>query len=223
MKYRRKDVAKLISKLQDALSYLVNDTENDMPLTIAAARDALEEFETAAATETVHHSSSYQDWMTPPWLAERIKQCFAPNALDLDPCANATNNMGAAKYFTVTDDGLSQPWGLDQTIYVNPPYNELRKPGWVDKIIEAGTMQNQMIVLTPARTDTRWYRRLFTAASHVTLLSGRLRFLSPDADGVPRESDPAPFPSALFGFGLLDWEPIRSLGITTTGGYWRTP
>lgn len=218
MKYRRKDVVRFVEKLEAALDYLNNDFDNGLALSVTAARAALEEFKKSASTDTLH-SSLRQDWMTPNWLVDLVHACFGPSGVDLDPCATSSNNVRAKCFFTEQDDGLVQPWPPDATIYINPPYNMLRKPGWVDKIVDvASNGQNQMIVLVPARTDTQWYRRLFDVANHVTLLRGRVRFALPDGT----LSNPAPFPSVLFGFGVLDWEPIRGLGITSPGGAWRT-
>ena len=42
------------------------------------------------------------------------------------------------------------------------------------------------IFLIPARTDTKWFRKLFEANCHFSLIQGRLHF---------NESKSAPFPS----------------------------
>lgn len=81
-------------------------------------------------------------------------------------------------------DGLKIDWGYDN--FVNPPYSQLK--AWVEKSIEQHSKGKGVILLIPARTDTKAFRRLFEYGSKITFISGRLRF---------NEANTAPFPSML--------------------------
>jgi len=133
-------------------------------------------------------SSASPDWWTPPHILEAAREALG-GRIDLDPCANdGPPNVPAGRHFTRADDGLSRPWsGL---VFMNPPYG--REIGrWTEKAIAETGRAEAVIVLVPARTDTRWFRPLFRFP--ICFLAGRLRFI----DGSGRPRDPAPFPSAV--------------------------
>jgi site-specific DNA-methyltransferase (adenine-specific) len=99
-----------------------------------------------------------------------------------------------------------------ELVYVNPPYSRAL-PVWVDKCIEEARRGASIILLVPARTDTRWFTRAYEAAEAVCLWSGRLKFLnadpaapSPEVMWDKKKSAWVPvcgaaFPSAVFLFG----------------------
>jgi phage N-6-adenine-methyltransferase len=140
----------------------------------------------AAAT-----SSASPEWPTPRWLVDQLAAEFGP--FDLDPSATA-DNAKAPVFYTMADDGLSQPWA--GRVWLNPPYG--RTIGqWMRKARTATTQGHADIVvcLVPARVDSRWWRDAAAAASLVRIWPGRIAF----ADGT----QPAPFPSAVIVFGKL--------------------
>jgi hypothetical protein len=59
----------------------------------------------------------------------------------------------------------------------------------VDEFESGGV--TEAIALVPARTDTQWWQRL--RDYHVCFITGRLKFIG--------NTDPAPFPSAVFYLG----------------------
>ena len=91
----------------------------------------------------------------------------------VDPCATA-ENAKCALYFTREQDGLAQDWGTHRC-FVNPPYG--RKIGaWARKCFEASQGGALVVLLVPARTDTRWFHDWVANKAKVTFLRGRLRF-----------------------------------------------
>ena len=53
------------------------------------------------------YSSSTNEWATPQWLFDELKEQYG---FTLDPCAT-NENAKCAKFYTQEDDGLLQDWG----------------------------------------------------------------------------------------------------------------
>ena len=156
-------------------------------------------------------SSVKQDWETPDELLDLVR---AVDAIALDPCTTPDNPCNARHFFTPTEDGLSRSWrspypgarrrgGMSVTetgrlVFVNPPYGR-ELPHWADKCIAESVVTYgvsdpvPIVLLVPARTDTKWFNRACDSAQALCLLRGRLTFR-----GAPH---PAPFPSAIFYWG----------------------
>ena len=65
--------------------------------------------------------------------------------------------------------------GGGQTVFCNPPYSKIAQ--WVRKAFYEGQKDNTVVVLLiPARTDTRWFHNYILHRSEVRLLKGRLHF-----------------------------------------------
>lgn len=120
--------------------------------------------------------------------------------IELDPCTTEDNPLGAEVFYTVEDDGLSQPWGgVDgwmPTVFVNPPYGKAREP-WVHRCIEAGKRGQTVILLIPAATDTRIFKLAAESSTAIVYVTGRVKFgtLRPN-----RRQVAASHPSALVGW-----------------------
>lgn len=102
--------------------------------------------------------------------------------IDLDPASNpmAQENVGADRYFTVDDDGLTQEWAGN--VWMNPPYTARVINRFIDKLVdhyEAGEV-TQAIVLTNNNTDTSWFHQGANAAAAVCFTAGRINFLKRD-------------------------------------------
>ena len=123
-------------------------------------------------------------WSTPISFYNELNKQFK---FTLDPCCTEDNRK-CDKYFTKEDDGLSQSW-QGETVFMNPPYGrEIVK--WVKKAYEESLKPDTKIVmLLPARTDTRWFHDYIYHKSKITFVKGRLKF----GDG----KNPAPFPSMV--------------------------
>lgn len=103
-------------------------------------------------------------------------------AIDLDPASNpmAQENVGADRYFTVDDDGLTQEWA--GKVWLNPPYTARVINRFIDKLVDhyvAGEV-TQAIVLTNNNTDTSWFHQGAQAAAAVCFTAGRINFLKRD-------------------------------------------
>ena len=129
-------------------------------------------------------SSKTDEWATPKLFYEELNKEFN---FTLDPCATDLNHK-CNKYFTKEDNGLIKSWG-GYRIYCNPPYGrEISK--WVEKAYYENKNNNAFIVmLLPARTDTRWFHDYIYKKHEIRFLKGRLKF----NDG----KQSAPFPSML--------------------------
>lgn len=78
------------------------------------------------------------------------------------------------------------------TVFCNPPYGR-SVAEWVRKCsMEASRKDTTVVMLLPARTDTRWFQQFILNRAEVRFLKGRLRF---ETNGVPGDS--APFPSMI--------------------------
>ena len=132
----------------------------------------------------VHYSSKSNEWTTPDDFYSNLDKRFG---FTLDPASDGVNAK-CDKFYTQEDDGLSQDWYND-TVFCNPPYGRELKH-WVKKAYdESLKSDNKIVLLIPARPDTRyWHDYIFGKAS-IYFVKGRLKF------GNGKNS--APFPSAV--------------------------
>lgn len=129
-------------------------------------------------------SSKTDQWSTPN---ETFTELDAEFHFDLDPCADA-NNHKCERYFTKEVNGLLQNWG-GYRVFCNPPYG--RQIGeWVKKAYEESRKPNTLVVmLIPARTDTKWFHDYILGKAEIRFVRGRLKF------GGAQNA--APFPSMV--------------------------
>jgi len=129
-------------------------------------------------------SSKTDHWATPQSFFDKLNEEFDFN---LDPCADSSNHK-CKKYFTASDNGLLQNWG-GYRVFCNPPYGrEIYK--WVEKAYREGCKDNTIVVmLIPARTDTKYFHNFIKNRSEVRFIPGRLKF----GEG----KNAAPFPSMV--------------------------
>lgn len=138
--------------------------------------------------------SEDMDAETPQEFFDRLDAEFH---FDLDP-ASTHENAKCERHYTVEEDGLSQPW--DGTVFCNPPYGrEIGK--WVKKGYEEAQRGNTVVMLLPARTDTRWFHDYVMKALEIRFIKGRLKFSGAE--------NSAPFPSmvVIFDKGPWTWWP----------------
>lgn len=154
------------------------------------------------------YSSNNQSFCTPPEILNPIYK-FKP--IGLDPCANEGSIVNCSKFYLESDDGLKQDWTRNHDLsYSNPPYNRLI-PKWVDKAIKEWQLSADVLMLIPARTDTKiWQKKIFDTASKICFIEGRLQFYDADTKKPAQcwskkhqkfVDAKAPFPSALIYWG----------------------
>ena len=128
----------------------------------------------------VMFSSQTDNWATPQWLFDELNKEFS---FTIDVCANS-DNAKCRRYYTKAQDGLKQNWG-GENVFCNPPYGrEISK--WVKKASESNTL---VVMLLPARTDTKWFHEYIYNKAEVRFLKGRLKF--------GNSENSAPFPSMI--------------------------
>lgn len=135
----------------------------------------------------VMFSNKSDDWATPTEFFDELNNEFR---FTLDPCASRDNHK-CERYFTKEQDGLKQNWGGSR-VFCNPPYGK-EISAWVRKCSEESKKENTLVVmLIPARTDTKWFHEYIYNKAEVRFLRGRLKF------GESKNS--APFPSMIVVF-----------------------
>ena len=133
-----------------------------------------------------------EDWRTPPEVIALLRHLWG--FVDLDPCAPAreANDFAAANLRGDLVDGLSVAWHEEaRTVYVNPPFASLA--AWAEKCATEAKAGAEVVLLLPARTDTRYWHTSIATAQAVCFWRGRMRFV-----GAPAS---APFPTALVYWG----------------------
>lgn len=146
-------------------------------------------------------SSASAEWETPQWLFDKLDAEFH---FGLDACATP-ENAKCEKFFTKEDGGLTQSWAGCGAVFVNPPYGR-QIHQWIARVWQTARAGITVVMLLPARTDSRWWHDYIMRASEIRFIKGRLRFT--DQDG---NTGCAPFPSAVVVFRprdlcLLRWD-----------------
>lgn len=130
-------------------------------------------------------SSKTDDWATPQDFFDKLNLEFQ---FTLDPCADSFNHK-CSRYYNREQNGLSRDWGGGERVFCNPPYGrEIGK--WVQKSFEESKKKNTLVVmLIPARTDTKYFHDYIYGKAEIRFIRGRLKF------GNAKTS--APFPSMV--------------------------
>lgn len=136
--------------------------------------------------DNVHFMSETVEWSTPSAFFDELDREFG---FTVDVAANS-ENAKCDKFYTINDDGLSQSWD-GEVVWCNPPYGRIIKD-WVAKA--AKQVRGTVVMLIPARTDTRWFHDHIYEKQNVEVrfIKGRLKFGSATAN--------APFPSMVVVF-----------------------
>ena len=132
----------------------------------------------------VMFSSNSNEWTTPDDLYQILDSEFH---FTLD-AASTDENAKCPRHFTAEDNGLEQNWG-GESVFCNPPYG--RDVGkWVKKCYDEGRNGAVVVLLIPARTDTKYFHEyIYHKCTEIRFIRGRLKF------GGSKQS--APFPSIL--------------------------
>lgn len=156
-------------------------------------------------------SSAKQDWRTPPEVLDVVREAFG-GAIDSDPCPSPNRADWFARWNFCPSaepapyvegqpvgcrvDGLAhggagwyRPDG--KRVFVNPPFSENKR--WVANCVDAAYWGCEVILLIPARTDTRYWQEGIVTADALCFWRGRIRFV-----GAPAS---APFATAFAYWG----------------------
>ena len=129
-------------------------------------------------------SSKTDEWATPQAFFDELDEEFH---FTLDAAADETNHK-CEKYYDKQVDGLTKSWQAGGVTYCNPPYG--RQIGkWVKKAYDEYKAGATVVMLLPARTDTKWFHDYILGKAEIRFVRGRLYF----NDGQGR----APFPSMV--------------------------
>ena len=128
-------------------------------------------------------SSASHEWETPQEFFDALNKKFN---FTLDPCCTH-ENAKCQKHFTKAENGLLQSW-KGETVFCNPPYGR-ELPRWIEKCYEESLKGATVVMLIPARTDTKAFHKYIYHKAEVRFIQGRLKF------GNSKNS--APFPSMI--------------------------
>ena len=150
--------------------------------------------------EAVLFSKKSDDWATPPELYGRLHREFS---FDLDAAADGKNAKCLAYLgpgSILAEDALAAPWHSwgHKSIWCNPPYSQVG--AFLAKAAEAVAAGATVVMLLPARTDTKWWHTYVWEEENarprpgveVRFIRGRLRFGD--------STNSAPFPSVVVVF-----------------------
>ena len=159
----------------------------------------------AINTSAFQHDKTvgHDEWLTPKYITDAL------GPFDLDPCAPIIRPWEtAAKYYTVQDDGLKQPW--NGKVWCNPPYGNVAQ-----KFMKRMAEHNNGIALTFARTDTKMFHEwIFPFAHAILFLKGRLTFCK--VDGTEGDTTSGA-PSVLIAYGANNAAKLSCFNLTGRG------
>lgn len=118
-------------------------------------------------------SATNDHWSTPKWLYDQLDNEFS---FDFDPCPLNSNF-----------DGLTIEWGKRN--FVNPPYNRIDKPKFIDKAFIEWKKGKQSVLLIPAATGTKQFHELILPNAEIRFLKGRIAFSGYNSKGVYTEKN----------------------------------
>jgi site-specific DNA-methyltransferase (adenine-specific) len=127
-------------------------------------------------------SSEKDDWTTPRDLFEELDAEFH---FTVDLCASVENAL-CEKFYTAENSCLDADFSGER-VFCNPPYGS--KTGvFVEKCANLGGV-NDVVMLLPARTDTKYFHEYIYNKAEIRFIKGRLKFGGAKCH--------APFPSMI--------------------------
>lgn len=105
--------------------------------------------------------SETNEWYTPAVYLDAARAVLG--GFDLDPasCADGNQSVQAARYYSIDDDGLTQPW--KGRVWLNPPYGRLAGD-FITRLVrdyKAGDITGAVCLVNAHCTDTRWFQELW--------------------------------------------------------------
>ena len=123
-------------------------------------------------------SHKTDNWRTPNDLYNAVKEL---GYYDTFPYECEYNEFDRGYYFT--------------DLFINPPFSKLDKVGeWVIEQVKHGC---KVLLLIPARTDTKYFHKMLRYNPVIFFIKGRLHYNESKLS--------APFPTIMMVFGLQDY------------------
>lgn len=132
----------------------------------------------------VQHNSGENEWYTPLPFIKAANATMG--GIDLDPCSSVKANevVGAELFYSIEDDGLTQPW--NGRVWMNPPYGQPFVGQFCQRLAER-VVSNDVsaaVALVNNATETGWFQDLADVARAMCFPRGRIRFWHPERDSV---------------------------------------
>jgi site-specific DNA-methyltransferase (adenine-specific) len=147
----------------------------------------------------IFYSCKSNEWETPKYVYNYLNNIYH---FELDAAATKENTL-CENYFTLDNNSLEQDWFKYKSVFCNPPYG--RNIGkFVEKAYQESLKGCTVVLLIPARVDTRWWHS-FCSLGKIMFLKGRLKFINRTFPSWREDGNfkisPANFPSAIVIFG----------------------
>lgn len=129
---------------------------------------------------------------TPVPLARDLKQAVG-GVFDVDPCSGCEPMPIAETRYTEEDDGLADDSPWYGSVFVNPPYSNIRP--WAAKAVrstERGDADFVVLLMPSYSASSSWFHDHASSAEYLCVVDGRLTFHGADSG--------APFASLLVVF-----------------------
>lgn len=143
---------------------------------------AMRKAELMAAQNHRAEGTGENEWYTPEKYIIAARDVLGE--IDLDPASSneAQAVVGASRFFTKADDGLTQEWA--GRVWLNPPYAQPAIAQFASKMVAERLSCRVMaaIMLTHNYTDTAWFHELAGVADAICFTRGRIKFVDPDGE-----------------------------------------
>lgn len=118
-------------------------------------------------------------WRTPSWLFDWLDNRFD---FDVDLAADEKNAL-CPFYYTQTDDSLSKAWHDEaRRGFLNCPYSNIDP--WIAKAIDEQRNGFLTVMVMPSCNGEDRFQHVFSCASEIIDIVGRVAFLTPDGKEV---------------------------------------
>lgn len=113
-----------------------------------------------------------QELATPRWFVQALRDRGFHLALDV--CASPDTAV-CGRYYTPTEDGLSQSWENAGWAFCNPPFSQAAK--WLAKAASERYEGTRSLLLLPFLPVLEWFRDWFPHALRIELIVPRLCYM----------------------------------------------
>jgi phage N-6-adenine-methyltransferase len=112
-------------------------------------------------------------WQTPKVLFDNLNKEFKFNG---DVAASEDNKL-CKQYYGEKSNALCNYW-FDSN-WCNPPYSDIGP--WIEKSHQQHLLGKTIVMLVPADTSVRWFKRAIETCNEARFISGRLSFINAEA------------------------------------------